>query len=67
MSNLRLRCRYVNPEAASGEAAAAPDEYEEAKTEELKADSVEMQLSSREQVEVILKVVPKKPGTLVIE
>ena len=69
LSNLRLRCRYADPEKKDGEKDedASKVEQEEAKTEDLKCEAVEMQLSSREQVEVILKVVPKKPGTLIIE
>lgn len=43
LSNLRLRCRYVDPEKKEEENDATTEtEYEEAKTEELKAESVEM-------------------------
>ena len=68
VSNLQLRCRYINEEK-KGEETDTKDSVddEERKGEELQADSVEMQLSSKETVEVVLKVTPKRTGTIVIE
>ena len=62
ITNLRLCCRYLSEEGKEQE-----EEEESKGSEELEAEQIEMQLPSQEQVEVILKVVPKKTGKLIIE